>query len=239
MLSGERCDQAADHDGAEQCGAERGPELLGGVLQASRLASVRVADRRLDDVPELGDDQPHADPEHAHRREEGAVVEVRLDDGEQHQGRGQRDQKAHANDGARSKAGSKRRAGECGNEEARGGGQHSHPGLERVEPLHDLQVQRNGEEDAHQDQVLDQQHREAGAKPRDLEQAEVDQRVSSLLLAAAFPGAERGQYEAAGGDHEGGEGEAERLDGRVERLQPAPVACLQNADHDQRKTRGP
>ena len=44
-------------------------------------------------------------------------------------------------------------------EEADRGGQHPHPGLERVEALDDLQVERDREEDPHQDQVLGEQHR--------------------------------------------------------------------------------
>ncbi len=58
----------------------------------------------------------------------------------------------------------------------------------------------------------------------------------AALLAAAFPGAEAGEDECAGGDHERGQGEAERLDRGVVRFEPAPVARLQDAEHDQRQT---
>ena len=59
-------------------------------------ASLRslVADRGLDDVAELGDDQAHADPEHAHRDQEGGVVELGLDRVEQQQGGDEDDRRA-------------------------------------------------------------------------------------------------------------------------------------------------
>ena len=135
------------------------------------------------------------------------------------------------------------RADDRGDEQAGRGGQHPHPGLERVEPLHDLEEERDREEDPHQDQVLGEQHRQrrraacgmpnrrrwtSGSSPR--------------RLAAALPAREAGEDDAAGGDHERGQREAERLDRRVARPQPAPVARLQHAEHEQRepeRRRGP
>src|SRR6476646_10085433 len=70
-VGGEGGCQAGDRNRAEQRRAERGAELLGGVLEAAGFAALLVVDRRLHDVAELGNDQAHADAEHAHRDQEG------------------------------------------------------------------------------------------------------------------------------------------------------------------------
>ena len=57
-------------------------------------------------------------------------------------------------------------------------------GLQGVEPDHQLQVQRNREEDAHQDQVLAEQPDQAGAQRGDLQQRQVHQRVAARALSA-------------------------------------------------------
>ena len=83
---------------------------------------------------------------------------------EQHQDRDEDDQQAGADQRPRGEALGQRRAGERGDEEPGRGGQHPHPGFERVEPLDDLEEERDREEDAHQDQVLGEQHRDAAAQ---------------------------------------------------------------------------
>ena len=56
--------------------------------------------------------------------------------------------------------------------------QQALPGLERIEPEHDLQVDGKHEEGPHQDELLRHQRRQAGSQRRDLEQ----RRSSSVSL---------------------------------------------------------
>ena len=135
-------DQPGDEDGTKQRGADGGAELLGGVLDAARLAAVGVPDRRLDHVPELGDRQPHPGPEHAHRHQECRGVDRGLDHSQEHEGREQNDDEAGPHQCPRGEPRGQPRADERGDEQAHRRGQHPHPGLERVESLHDLQVER-------------------------------------------------------------------------------------------------
>ena len=103
-------------------------------------------------------------------------------------------------------------------------------------PEDQLQVERHGEEHAHEDEVLAEQPDQPGAQRRDLQQAEVHERVAAGRLAVALPGDERPEQHGADRDHEQGQGEAERLDGRVLGLDPAPGARLQHAEDDQAET---
>ena len=115
--------------------------------------------------------------------------------------------------------------------------QHPQAGLERVEALDDLQVQRDREEDPHEDEVLEAEHREARAQRRHVKQAQVDQRLALLRLAPALPAEEDGEHADARGDQERGEREAEGLDRRVARLEPAPGARVEHAEHDRGQAR--
>ena len=67
-LRHEDAGEAGQHDRPDQGDAERGAELLAGVLQAAGLAPARGVDRRLHHVAELGDDEAHPDAEDGHRR---------------------------------------------------------------------------------------------------------------------------------------------------------------------------
>ena len=60
-------------------------------------------------------------------------------------------------------------------------GQHLDAGLKGVEPDDQLQVQRDREEDAHQDQVLAEQPDEPGAERGDLQERQVTSGSRSLL----------------------------------------------------------
>ena len=132
-----------------------------------------------------------------------------------------------------------RRAGERGDEEADRGGQHPHAGFERVEALDDLQVERDREEDPHQDQVLGEQHRDVPPRREGM-------RSRRKWTSGGSPTSSRWRSqprkpprsERPGGDHERGQREPEGLDRRVARPQPAPVARLEDAEDDQRQPRG-
>ena len=64
-------------------------------------------------------------------------------------------------------------------------------GLERVEPEHDLQVHRDDEERAHQDELLPDQRREPRPQLRDAQQRGVEQRVAAQTGATLLPRDER------------------------------------------------
>ena len=63
---------------------------------------------------------------------------------------------------------------------------HDFDYVERVEALHYLQEERHREEDPHQNQVLDQQHRDAAAQLGDLQQVEVDERVATVRFPVVY-----------------------------------------------------
>ena len=110
---------------------------------------------------------------------------------------------------------------------------HPNPGLERVEAQDDLQVERDREEDPHQDQVLGEKHREPALEVGNLEQPEMDERVLVTALAATLPGTEERQHTQPGGDRKGCQRKPEWLDWRVPGQQPAPVGGLEQTEHDQ------
>ena len=110
----------------------------------------------------------------------GRVVEIRLDRAQSISVETKTIAEPDADEGRGREAGRQRRPGDRGDEEPDRGGQHPHPGLERVEAVDDLEKERDREEDPHQDQVLREQHPSAAAQRGDLEAAEVDQRVERL-----------------------------------------------------------
>ena len=124
------------------------------------------------------------------------------------------------------------RPGRGGEEHADRCGQHLDARLQGVEAEDELQVQRDREEDAHEDEVLREQAGEARPQRRDPQQVEVDERVGTDGLAVSLPGDEGPQQDAAGSDDEWGQGEPERLDGRVLGLDEPPGGRLQDAQDD-------
>ena len=126
-----------------------------------------------------------------------------------------------------------------GQEHRDGDGEHLEAGLQGIEPDHQLQVERNREEDAHQDQVLAEQADQAGAQRGDLQQRQVQQRVASAALAAALPRRERPQQHRPEPDDEDRQREAERRHrGVLLRLDPAPGARLEHSEDDQAQAGG-
>ncbi len=112
-------------------------------------------------------------------------------------------------------------------------------GLERVEADHDLQVHRDDEERAHQDELLPDQRREPGPQLRDAQQRRVEQHVAAEAGATLLPLDERPEQREPSEHHERHDGEAQRRDLGVAdrqwraRLDEAPHAAAQDRDHDQ------
>ena len=91
-----------------------------------------------------------------------------------------------------------------------GGGQHRHrhrhepfAGLECVEAEHGLEVDRQDEERAEQDELLHDQRGEAGPQGFDLEQGEIQEGVASLALPSLLPAREQREQAEAAQDQEG------------------------------------
>ena len=105
--------------------------------------------------------------EHADRNEEGAVVQLGLDRRQQHHVAASTTSRPARTESACREPRGQGGAGDRGEEEPGRGGKHVHAGFERVEALDDLQVERDREEDPHQDQVLSEQHRDPAAQRAD------------------------------------------------------------------------
>ena len=239
---GDECaGQAGQHDRADEGHAEGRAELLAGELQPAGLAAARFVDRGLDHVAELGDHQAHPDAEHAHADGEPGVRERRA---------------------GSSRAGSARRRWSrpvrSGRSCAPGSGSDSlapspaarnmvieigsilMPGLEGVESEHELQVQRDDEEDAHQDQVLAEQPDDSGPHRWD-PAAATGGRAGRAPVASRWRCHvdERPQQDAPGADDEQRHRRSRTASiGRVLGLDPAPGARLEHAEHDQAQTGG-
>ena len=124
----------------------------------SGLAASRVFDRGLDDIAELGDHEAHPDPEHAHaewrtRRSTsvGLIVASRISVPAMVTIRPAR---TMVRTGKRLE--SLEPIAEVSEHRDRDG-QHLDAGLQGVEAQDELEVERDHEEDAHQDQVLAEQ----------------------------------------------------------------------------------
>ena len=76
------------------------------------------------------------------------------------------------------------------------------PGLERVEPEDDLEVDRKDEEGAHQHELLRHQRRQTRAERLDAQQRTVEQRVLTEPLPPLLPQAEEPEQEDAADDQE-------------------------------------
>ena len=147
--------------------AERGPEVLGRALKPARLAGLRGRDGGHDHVPELRGEQPGARADERERDLEAGVVEGHVERREHHdRADADRDQ-PDLRDGARRAPGGDPRAQQREDEHRHRQRKQALAGLERVEPQHDLQVHRDDEEGAHQDELLADQRREPRPQLRD------------------------------------------------------------------------
>ncbi len=115
--------------------------------------------------------------------------------------------------------------------------EHLDARLEGVEAEHQLQVERDGEEDAHQDEVLGEQPDQTRSQRWDLQEVEVHERIVAGRLAVALPAQEGPDEDPATGDDEEGQREAERLDRRVLGLDHSPGGRLQDAQARSRRAR--
>ena len=87
------------------------------------------------------------------------------------------------------------------------------PVFQGAEPEDQLQIERNHEEDSHQNQVLAEHPDQPGLHRRDTGQREMDQRVTVGVLAVALPGHEPPQQDPTGGEDEECRPEPEDGDG--------------------------
>lgn len=201
-LRHEDAGEPAQDDRPDQRDPERGAQLLSGVLEAARFTASRRVDRRLHHVAELGDDEPHPDAEQCHRPRECGIRQLGLhgrqegehcDDGDDEPGP---DNRPHREPGRQPRA-------PRGRQEHRDRyRQHLGAGIESVQAEHQLQVQRDDEEHAHEDQVLGEQAHQPRAKRWDLDQVEVDERVEPGRLAVTVPGHEAPEQASAQRYHE-------------------------------------
>ena len=149
--------RSREHDRPDEGNTEGGTELLTGVLQPARLGSTGGVDRGLHDVAELRGEQAHADSEQAHRPGEGRLVELDVDRAHQdHRGQGERARPVRTMPRTVKRVDNREPTIEATNM-AIETGSILIPVSSASRPEDDLQIERDDEEDAHQDQVLRQQ----------------------------------------------------------------------------------
>jgi hypothetical protein len=156
--------------------------------------------------------RPSPESEEAHRDTERQFVERGFDRRQQPTDREDRGAETRSDQGPHREALAERGARDGCEEHRDRDGQHPQSRLQRVESEDELQVQRHGEEDTHQDQILGQHRLQPSAERRDPEQVQVDERVGPEPLPVPLPGDERPQHHRAARHHEGRQREPERLD---------------------------
>ena len=118
-------------------------------------------------------------------------------------------------------------------------------GLERVEAEHDLEVDRAARRRCPSARAAATSASSGRRGATRCAAARVRATCPARAAPAVPPTAEEPEEQDAADDQERHQREAERSDlgaadrGRVERLQPAPLTALQDAEHDQAKTRRP
>ena len=155
----EACRECRDQYRSDDRRTERGPEVLRGALKSAGLAGLGGRDGGHDHVPELRCEQPCTGADEAECDLEAGVVEGHVERPEHHERADADSDQADLRDRARRATSGDPRAQQREDEHREGERQQAFPGLERVEPQHDLQVHRYDEEGPHQDELLPDQRR--------------------------------------------------------------------------------
>src|SRR5690606_23604879 len=199
----------------------------------SGLTALLLPDGGLDDVAEMGGEQTDPHAQHRHGPGELGVVDDRVDGRQQpHDGRRQ-DQQSQPHHPPRPQGAPQRGGRQGRHEHGHGHRQQTQPGLERVEALYRLQIQRDREEQTQQNEILAEQRHQTGPQHGPAQQRQVHQRVDTSALPPPLPGPEYGQDDRPGTDDEQGRSEAQDGERRIARLHPPPGAALQHPEHAQ------
>ena len=169
-------------------------------------------------LPSCEASSPAPAPISAERDLEAGVVERHVERPEHHERADADRDQPDLGDGARRAPGRDPRAQQREDEHRHRQREQALAGLERVEPEHDLQVDGDDEERAHQDELLADQRREPGAQLRDAQQRRVEQLVAAQAGAPLLPDDERPEQREAAEHQERHRREAQRRDlGAVDR----------------------